>query len=307
MSSTVELSNRNFRMVIAPHLGGSIVSLWYLTDSGPRLVICPPNYPEEGDHNLPQDALNCGCYPMFPYPNRIANRVLSFHGARYELEHPDPHALHGSIRFTKPISQKSNQLQYTASFEETRSYPCPFSLELTYSLEEDSVRLYFCLTNIGEWAFPFGGGFHPFFPTGIEASEKNPLLQFSAEGTYPCQDQAPIPIGAAEPLRRELNWSKPRPLLRNLDTCFAAWDGRAEILWPKAGIHMAMACSSSFDHLVIYSPEDKNFFAFEPQTQMNNGVNFLDTPGINHGVELLEPGKSLQGCVTMRFSRVIPV
>ena len=60
-----------------------------------------------------------------------------------------------------------------------------------------------------------------------------------------------------------------------------------------------MCIRDRFRHVILYVPEGRDFFAFEPVTNMTDGINRID--GITeHGMAVLKPGEHLAG--TIRFA-----
>jgi aldose 1-epimerase len=62
----------------------------------------------------------------------------------------------------------------------------------------------------------------------------------------------------------------------DLDSCFAGWDGRARIRWPRSNVIAEIDCDAPFRHLIVFTPREKPFFAIEPVSHANNGFNLLD-------------------------------
>jgi len=94
-------------------------------------------------------------------------------------------------------------------------------------------------------------------------------------------------------LPAELDFSVARDLKpdQRIDHCLAGFASPATIAWPDAGITVQMHASNNCSHLVLFNP-DAPFFAVEPVTNANDGVN-LTTRGIDAGIVILPAGQTL--------------
>ena len=116
-------------------------------------------------------------------------------------------------------------------------------------------------------------------------------LQIKVGGVYP--GDTPLPTGPAVPLGPEQDFSTQRPLNVVLDHCFAGWDRQAVIEWPGSGVNARIQADQGMEHVILFSPEGKEFFALEPVTNANDGFNLLAQGDKNCGVVVLEPGETL--------------
>ncbi len=64
---------------------------------------------------------------------------------------------------------------------------------------------------------------------------------------------------------------------------------------------MAFRASPTLGHLVFYNPADP-WFAFEPVSNANDGVNLLERGDDTSGVTVLEPGESLGAALELQVS-----
>ena len=58
-------------------------------------------------------------------------------------------------------------------------------------------------------------------------------------------------------------------------------------------------CSAECGHLVVYNPIEHPFFALEPVTNANDGVNLLAKGDQTSGIRILEPGETLEASFRM--------
>jgi aldose 1-epimerase len=81
---------------------------------------------------------------------------------------------------------------------------------------------------------------------------------------------------------------------QDFDTCFAGWDGKATITWPRSGVRARVDCTPPLDHLILFAPPGKPFFALESVSNANNGFNLAALGDPDAGMHVLEPGETLR-------------
>jgi aldose 1-epimerase len=147
------------------------------------------------------------------------------------------------------------------------------------------------ITNAGPVAFPFGLGWHPFFPR-----EPATRLGFSAASMWET-DATVLPTHES---RGHAPFDPPRAIEgAALDNAFAGWPGEATLEWPASGLGVRLDADRMLDHLVVYIPPGRDFLAVEPVTHMTDAFN-RDARGLPHtGTRYLPPGQS-RSC-TMRI------
>jgi aldose 1-epimerase len=97
-----------------------------------------------------------------------------------------------------------------------------------------------------------------------------------------------------------MDFSALRALDVALDHCFAGWDGRATLRWPRSGVGVEVEATAAFGHVILYSPPGEPFFALEPVSNANDGFNLLDDGQAGTGVAVLAAGEALEGEVRIR-------
>jgi aldose 1-epimerase len=60
------------------------------------------------------------------------------------------------------------------------------------------------------------------------------------------------------------------------------------------GHRLELSADRLFRFAVVFVPDGKEFFAVEPVSHMNNGINRMHD-GSDHGIVVLEPGAALEG------------
>ncbi len=285
MTPLLTLTAGRARLRLAPAIGGSIAD-WHL-GATPIMRPVQPGALEAGDPR------GLASYLLVPLSNRVAGNRFSFAGLTYPL----PALLNGQY-----IHGAGWQLPWTVAesgpghatlrleFPGGPLWPFAFAAEQRFVLAENGLRHDLAVRNAAEHTAPLGLGTHPFFPRTPAAT-----LAFAAQHVWQ-QDAQRIPTTRTEvPAAWDHAAGRPvGPLV--LDHVFAGWGGRARITWPEHGLALSIAADPVFHHAVLYTPEGRDFFAFEPVSNMTDGINRIDGETV-HGMAILRPGEVLSGIV----------
>ena len=295
MTTTLELRAGPARLVLAPEVGGAITA--YEWNDKPILRPTSANALAAGDVRL------FSSYPLIPFSNRIADGVLHWGGAAYPLQRYLPgesHAIHGngwrrawSVVERAP-TRSTLELLHDAAGENAREWPFPYHARQSFALAADALTLTLTISNTGAAPFPFGLGWHPFFPRNAAT-----VLGFVADGAWQT-DPTLLPT-RLDPVPPAWDFSVPRPIAATtLDNCFAGWRPPATLRWPDRGLSASISADEACDHLVVFIPPDRDYFAVEPVTHMTDAFNRAATGHPDTGTRLLAPGTT-SSC-TMRIA-----
>ena len=296
MPSLLTLAVRDARLALAPGTGGAIASFaWRGLD-----VLRP----------TPPDALAAGevrrhaCYPLVPYSNRIAHARLAFGGREHELARnfgESPHAIHG-VGWQRAWRVESSTpdaavlaLAHDATGDDARAWPWPFRATQAFSLagDRDGATLVarLAIENTGDVPFPFGLGFHPFFPKPPGAT-----LAFDAAHAWE-NDGTQIPVA-----RREASAFFPASAHALddvvLDHVFQPSTGPGVLRRPD-GLETRIDADRALDRRVVYVPAGRDFIAFEPVSHMTDAFNRAARGEAGTGMRVLAPGAAFS--CTMRI------
>ena len=123
---------------------------------------------------------------LFPVCGRLAGGGYTYRGKKYEL------GSHGFARNKEwtVLHQKTDSLalQLTSDEETLAGYPFPFALEMTYTLDGDSLIVTTILHNEGTQTMPFAVGGHPGF--NVPLSEGETFEDYVLEFDEACQPLA---------------------------------------------------------------------------------------------------------------------
>jgi aldose 1-epimerase len=150
------------------------------------------------------------------------------------------------------------------------------------------------IENAGDAPFPFGLGWHPFFPRTSAT-----VLGFAAAGVW--QTDPTILPTRLDRVPPAWDFGLPRPIgAAALDHCFAGWRPPAALRWPERGLSAAIAADAACTHLVVYVPPGRGYLAVEPVTHMTDAFNRADAGQPDTGTRVLAPGATFS--CTMRIS-----
>lgn len=292
--SPIQLEFEGNQMTFLLNQGAAITHLSFA--SNPEATILKPQPSYHYESSL-----------LFPFPNRLADGKYSFQGKQYQFAHNDfglPNALHGSVShklFTLTDRGKDNTKAWaTAQLAETgsdASYPFAFTLEVTYTLLDQSLSIKFKVMNKGNGQMPFGLGWHPYFNLGRHISN----CALKLPGCYEIEvDESMIPTGKKSP---STCFDGYRPMEGvSLDTCFEIREIDGEnSTFIKLNDEQSLEIWQDAHHpfIQVFTPDDGQTIAVEPMTC---GINALNT---GEGLQVLAPGASMTMCCGVRMTSLI--
>jgi aldose 1-epimerase len=262
--------------------------------------------PTTGEALAAHNSQRLGSYPLVPYSNRIANARFLFGGQRFQLAHnygEHPHSIHGigwqrAWRVAEAVASRSRLvLDHDPEQDGAGAWPFRFRTEQAVTCNGHGLDIAMRIENCDSRPMPAGLGHHPYFPRTPGVS-----LQFEAQGVWlNGPDDLPSERIAVPP---EWDYGRPRPLGEpGLDNCFTGWSGRARITWPERKLALVIEADPLYSHLVVFTPAGRDFFAVEPVSHMNDGINRTQDVA-DTGVRVLAPGAALDGEIRMRVERV---
>jgi aldose 1-epimerase len=289
----LRLESGALRLSVTPSVGGAIAGFWH--GGVPLMRVTADKAVRDGL------VRQTSCYPLIPYSNRIAQGRFAFDGTEHELalnfgDHH--HSIHGNA-WQRPwhVEERSSAscrltYRHEPSGDGTDGWPFAYRAVQTIHLDAAGATITLELTNADERAMPSGFGLHPFFPRHPDSA-----IRFGAAGVYRNgADSLPVHHG---PVPDEWNYGTLRRLGQpGLDNCFTGWNGTAEIWSGSHDAVLRIEADPIFGHLVVYIPDERDFFAVEPVSHMNDAINRTSVPG--HGLKILKPGETMTGRVHFR-------
>jgi len=262
---------------------------------------------------------------LFPFPNRIRNGLFVHQGRSYQLPKNDSTHLN-SIHGFSPRNRwrvvgygaRTNEAWVHADFrisseapEAADFWPGDGILSVVYRLTPEALRIEMRVKNLGDSAFPFGVGLHPYFRFPSTDSDcSRHVLHAPARSIWPLK--ANLPAGDLQPVPDELNWNRPRRLgeteldsvYGNLGVIRSDNEGllqRASLGHDEQTGQIEVWTSAEFRESVLFTPPHRNAVCIEPYTCVTDAIN-LQSQGIDAGWKELAPEGEWSGVVEFRWN-----
>jgi len=283
--SELYLQDRLTRLSLAPELGASLVN-WEVKATGQALL----RHADE-DAKAAGTPRRLGCYPLVPWSNRIAeggfDRPDGWQALVPNTDH-DPYPIHGSG--WQQAWQVDHHSQRRARLTLDSELPFAYQATLDVHLHEGCLNLDLHVTHLDERPNWYGLGLHPYFPrhpdTRLRAAARQVWL--AEEGRLP-SFEVPVPGDWCFDELAEL----PSQVV---DHAFSGWPGGCVIEQPGQGYRLECSASGA-DHFLLFCPQDKPFFCFEP---VSHPINAHHLPG-RPGLRLLQQGGEMSLGFRLRY------
>lgn len=269
-ASYFELHAGALRLALRPDLGGCIAGLWHRDE--PVLLSADPS--------ALTSAWPSASFPLVPYSNRLGYRRFRWKGHDHTTlanygDHP--HSVHG-VGWMRPWEiVSSSALEVVLRYRHTPDADWPFAFEASqyFTLTPQSMHIEMVYVNTGDEVQPVGLGWHPYFPKRARSR-----LHIECAQRWDCDDaQLPVRHVAQPGIDSDVSHL-------DFDNCFDGWRGAARIRDERFSLQL----TSSLDRLVVYTPQDKDFFCVEPVSHVSNAIHMADPAA--HGLRSVAPGES---------------
>lgn len=295
------LENDIWQVGILPETGASI-AFGRMHKAGAWVDVMRPT--AEADYG---NSSNCSSFIMLPWCNRIKGGMMRFEGETFQLRtaKDDGTARHGDVRGR---AWKVDEVTPTRICMSLRSddytdmnWPFRYAAVAEYALDGGRFVWTLALKNEDTRAFPTGFGHHPYFvkPEGANA----PQVQIPRDQQFELVDF--LAVAAPVPIKPELDFRESRSIdglvVNDLLTGqIAGAPSDSRIRYPGLGVELSMSHDPLFEHILIFAPEGKPFFAVEPMTNASDGFNLLADGVPGSGVFVLQPGEEKIGVVSLK-------
>lgn len=281
MTSTLialTLENAALRLQLLPELGGGVSRFDCLVHGEARPVFRP-----RPAAALP-DPDTLACYPLLPWSNRIGGGQFDFDGRRCEVgptRADEALPIHGFGAFHAWECIEAEDDAAILSMRLQRD-GWDFQAWQHFRLDAQQLRVTLTVCNHGR-RMPFGLGLHPFFPR-----DGSTRLCAPARAVWPGGPDA-LPLARETPRdERDFGVSRPLPEGLTLNDSFTGWNGRAQIASHGLGLEI----EAEADAYVLYTPQGRDFFCFEPVDHPVDAFHLAGGPAAN-GMTVLETGQTL--------------
>jgi len=275
-----ELHAGALRLALRPDLGGSIAGLWHRDT--PVLRSTEP------------DALTgsrpSACYPLLPYSNRLGYRKFRWKGLEHTTQpnfDANPHSLHG-VGWQRPweiVSSSVLEVVLRLRHKGDADWPFAFEASQYFTLTPQSMHVELVFTNTAEIAQPVGLGWHPYFVKRARSRLHIELAErWDSDAT-----QLPVRKVAQPGIDSDVSHLA-------FDNCFEGWAGPARIRDEKFSLQL----SSSLNRLVVFTPQDRDYFCVEPVSHVSNAIHMADPAA--HGLRTIAPGESCEASMTLEVA-----
>lgn len=264
-----ELRAGALRLALRPDLGGCIAGLWH----GDTPVLCSA---EPATLTGPRPS---AAFPLVPYSNRLGYRRFRWKGREHTTRAnygDSPHSVHG-VGWMRPWQiVSSSALEVVLRYRHAPDGDWPFAFEASqyFTLTPQSMHIEMVFVNTGDVAQPVGLGWHPYFPKRARSR-----LHIECAERWD-NDAAMLPVRRVAQPGIDSDVSH-----LDFDNCFDGWRGAARIRDERFSLQL----TSSLDRLVVYTPQDKDFFCVEPVSHVSNAIHMADP--LAHGLRSVAPGE----------------
>lgn len=272
----IHLNAADYELILAPEVGGSIASF---THSGRPIL---------RGRDVPESPLDCGCFPLVPYCNRIRNGRFTFRGRAVTIAANmagDSSPLHGDGWLGTWQVEAHDQASAKLSFRhEQGEWPWRYVARQTCRLSETGLAAEISCHNLSDTPMPCGLGFHPYFP--CDASTRID----TAVTTVWTVDDLILPVDHVPATGRYALDDQPA-CGRGLDNGYGGWGGDMRLSYPDGDIRMSSPDASFFQ---IYSPATGGMLAAEPVSHANAALNEPEERWPELGLQVLQPGAEMR-------------
>jgi galactose mutarotase-like enzyme len=265
----LELTSGRARVTIAPERGGSVTR--FDVDEQ-RVLFMDDDTLHDATKNV-----RGGVPVLFPSPGKLTNDAWSRAGRRGSMKQ------HGFARNLPWRTAGPRALRLESTDVTRAQFPWDFTLDMTFSLHDLTLRLDQRVTNRSSTPMPFGLGFHPYFqvPDGGKSAAR---IETRARRAFDNVTKAAIDLAGIDLTQREVD-------LHLLD------HGSTESALVHPGGEVRLRGSEEYTHWVVWTLAGRDFVCLEPWTCPGDALNSGDR------LILLEPAESRDLFLEMSFSR----
>jgi aldose 1-epimerase len=266
---------------LCPHIGGSI--LRWVVDGQSML---------RSNAEATGDPLLLASFPLVPYSNRIGYAQFNWQQSIQLTRNfaPEPHAIHGVgwTRSWRVETVEAHSCTLAIDHEGDGHWPFAFSASQSFELRDGALIITATAINRATHPAPLAFGHHPYFDSN------GAVLRFSAGSVLMTGIDA-LPADAILPIGQFDFADGGAVSGRDIDHCYADWNGHAEIRWQ--GRPLALEIIADMAAAVVYIPKGGSAFCFEPVPHVNNALN---RPDLAPAMPVIQPGASFSSTIKLQ-------
>ena len=298
---TYILHSRDLEVTLLPRLGNNIISIYDRIQN--REVVRKPD--EQDLAFYLQKPYHFGV-PMLIPPGRIHLGHFEYEGKEYQFAQNsvNNNHIHGLHR-TQPwcvsdIEEDEDGCTVTTEWKTIedelwmRHFPVPMTLSMTFRLQGSTLTQQLRVTHQGDYAAPFGMGYHTWFM--LDGEPQRWKLTLPVNGIYPLNEDL-LPTGDLEGLGTLASLPYGMNLAgQNLDTIFRSnQEQDTAYLTRNDGYAIKYTANKdAFLHWVLFTKgESSDYLCIEPYTWLPDAPNIekdVDFTGLIH----MEPGQTIE-------------
>lgn len=260
---------------VMPDYGGRIAQITFLTTEGPQDLLIPAHHPPPNERPLH----SWGCYPMAPWPNRIAGGRFSFKDTTYEVPvNFGDAAIHGTVcsQQWKVVDAGSSHCVLATPLGS--DWPWPGEADQRIEVGSGLLTTRLTVRTRAGAGFPAGAGWHPWF----SRRKQDPSVTVRASGYFET-GEALIPTGPPVEPSGDNDLREGKALgKRRIDAGYAGVTGPLEIRWDDITLNIDL--SANLSYAFVFTP--LGGFCVEPQSCAADAFN-LEAAGISAGVSVV--------------------
>ena len=202
-----------------------------------------------------------------------------------------PHSLHG-VGWMRPweiVSSSAVEVVMRLRHAGDADWPFPFEASQYFTLTPQAMNLQMVFTNHAEIAQPVGLGWHPYFPKRTAQPRCTSKSPTAGTATWPSCRSARSRSRAS---------TATSPTSRST-TASRAGAGRRG----SATRSFSLQLTSALPYLVVYTPQDRDYFCIEPVSHVSNAIHMAEPAA--HGLRSVAPGESMEASMSLEVLAVL--
>ena len=278
----LSIRHTDYELTLAPELGGAIARFAHR------------GVPVLRGSDRPAGPLDCACFPLVPYANRIRGGRFTFRGRTVAIPPNmagDPSPLHGD-GWLAPwgIEEAGEDVVRLVFAHHGGDWPWPYRARQLFRLSEAGLEAELSCSNTGAAPMPCGLGFHPYFPCDSATRIATTVA------TVWEVDENILPTGVA-PANGRYALDDTPACARGLDNGYGGWSGTMRLTAEGGAVTTMTSPDASFFQL--YSPGSGGLIAAEPVTHANAALNEPEERWPDLGLHVLAPGETMRVRMTL--------
>lgn len=297
----IVLESGRTRATVAPDAGGRLLQLEVFEgDMWTPLLVAPHDV-----QLLLDEPLLWACYPMTPWPGRVAHSRFTWKGRAFDLPANDgAHSIHGRAAYLPWVVQEATSHSCQLAIELGPANGWPFAARVTQDIgvSNAGVSLRLVVASRESASFPAGAGWHPWFRRDVRP-QAIPRVRVAADSHHESSLDL-IPTGTVTPPSGVADLAT-GPSIDGLalDDFYGGVTEPLAVQWDD--LQLTMRSSANMRHAVV-STRSPRGFCLEPQTCAPDAFNLASRGVPDTGLIIVEPDRPLVAETTWTWKSAPP-